>query len=337
MTATGVLGDVGGRSMPWRSGVWREALRDHEWGVGITVVFVVMVAYWSAIAPHWGSFDVQSLVLAAVPFAFAAVAQAVVVISGGIDLGIGSFMSVVNVASAVLMVHETTTEALVVAVGMLFGGVLQGAAVGWFITRTGIPDIVVTLGTFYMWEGAALVILPTPGGGAPAGFQSLGTGTLGSQWVPSGLVVLAVALGVVWLPLRRRRFGLSLLAVGSNRSAAFLSGVNVERARVSAYMLGGLFAALGGLALTATTGTGDASSGQLYTLNSVAAVVIGGVSLAGGQGGVLGPVCGAFIVSLFTTILLLLGVDPNYGQVAQGALVVAVVMAGGLLLRKPKR
>jgi ribose transport system permease protein len=334
VTAAGLPGQLRPRALPWRSVTWREALRDHEWGTGIAVVFAVMVIYWSAIAPHWGSFDVQSLVLASVPFAFAAVAQSIVVISGGIDLGVGSFMSVVNVTSALLMVHETTTEALLLSAGMLFGGVLQGAFVGWFITRTGIPDIVVTLGTFYMWEGAALVILPTPGGGAPAGFESLGTGTLGTQWLPSGLVVLAAALAIVWLPLRRRRLGLSLLAVGSHRSAAFLSGVNVERARVAAYMLGGLFAALGGLALTATTGTGDASSGQLYTLNSVAAVVIGGVSLAGGQGGVLGPVCGAFIVSLFTTILLLLGVDPNYGQVAQGALVVAVVMVGGLLLRR---
>jgi ribose transport system permease protein len=139
---------------------------------------------------------------------------------------------------------------------------------------------------------------------------------------------------VVWIPLRSRRLGLALYAVGSNRAAAELSGVPVARTRILAYTIGGFFAALGGLALTSTTGIGSPLSGDFYTLTSVAAVCIGGVSLAGGRGGLLGPIIAAFILSAIVTVLTFAGVDANYGQVIQGALIVVVVMLGGLLLRR---
>ena len=112
-----------------------------------------------------------------------------------------------------------------------------------------------------------------------------------------------------------------------------LSGVDVSRTRVLAYALGGVFAALGGLVLTAQTGNGSAHAGDTYTLNSVAAIVIGGVALTGGRGGMLGPIAAAFILNLLSAILGFEGVDPNYGQVIQGAVVVLAVMIGGLLLR----
>jgi ribose transport system permease protein len=139
---------------------------------------------------------------------------------------------------------------------------------------------------------------------------------------------------LVWVPLRSRRLGLAMYAVGSDVGAAGLSGVRVDRTRVLAYTLGGLFAAFGGLALTSTTGIGSPLSGNFYTLTSVAAVVIGGVSLAGGKGGLFGPIIAAFILSAAVTVLVFAGVDANYGQVIQGALIVLMVMAGGLLLRR---
>ena len=110
--------------------------------------------------------------------------------------------------------------------------------------------------------------------------------------------------------------------------------MNVDRTRVLAYTFGGLFAAFGGLALTSTTGIGSPLSGNFYTLTSVAAVVIGGISLAGGKGGLFGPIVAAFILSAAVTVLVFAGVDANYGQVIQGALIVLMVMLGGLLLRR---
>jgi ribose transport system permease protein len=211
------------------------------------------------------------------------------------------------------------------------GAALAGALTGVLITITRVPDIIVTLATSFLWAGLALQLMPTPGGGAPLDFVNLMTGEIGSD-LPSGLVVLLVVLAVVWLPLRRARPGLALYAVGSNRTAAFLSGVSVARTRVIAYALGGVFTALGGLALTATTSNGSAVSGTYYTLNSVAAIVLGGVSLAGGRGGMIGPLAATFVLTLVSTLLTLLGLDQNWSQVIQGALVVLVVMFAGLAL-----
>jgi ribose transport system permease protein len=124
--------------------------------------------------------------------------------------------------------------------------------------------------------------------------------------------------------------------VGSDRNAAFRSGVNISLSRVLAYAAGGFFAAAGGLALTMTTGIGSPLAGTYYTLSGVSAIVLGGVSLAGGRGGMLGPIAAAYILALIPSDLIYLGIDPNYGQMVQGVLIVMVVMAGGvgMLLRR---
>jgi ribose transport system permease protein len=131
--------------------------------------------------------------------------------------------------------------------------------------------------------------------------------------------------------VRASRLGLLLYSVGSDRVAAFRSGVPVESTRICAYVVAGLFSALGGLALTMTTGIGAPLAGTYYTLSSVAAIVIGGVRLSGGRGGVVGPVIAAFLLTLIPTDLIFLDIDPNYGQVIQGTLIVLVVMVGGFV------
>ena len=207
---------------------------------------------------------------------------------------------------------------------------------GLVITITRVPDIIVTLATSAIWGGLALQVMPTPGGGTPQRFVDLVTGGVGSSGFPVGLILIALAVLVIWLPVRLTRPGLALYALGSNRAAAFLSGVSVARTRVLAYALGGVFAALGGLTLTAQTANGSAagSVANSFTLNSVAAIVIGGVALTGGRGGMLGPIAAAFILSLLSTILGFLSVDSNYAQVIQGVVLVLAVMVGGLLLRR---
>jgi ribose transport system permease protein len=175
-----------------------------------------------------------------------------------------------------------------------------------------------------------------PGGGAPVEYQNLATGTLGNEWIPNALIVMVLAVAVVWIPLRRSRAGLAVFAAGSDPVAAFRSGVSVTRAKILAYALGGFFAAWGGLALTMSTGIGSPRAGTIYTLSGISAIVLGGVSLAGGRGGMLAPIAAAFVLTLVPSDLILMGTDPNLGQVIQGALIVLVVMAGGLaaLLRR---
>ncbi len=311
-------------------------LRRNAWTLGTYVLFLALFGYTIAIHPNYGPFEVQSLVVGALPLAFAAVAEACVVLGGGIDLSIGAMMAVANVVAARYMQGHDFQTSLVVALAVLVGGTAAGALNGVIALRTRVPDIVVTLAMSFVWGGVALLILPKPGGGAPDSFLGLASGNLITPWVPNGLILLILVVGVVWIPLRLGRMGLALYAVGSDRTAAFRRGVRVGPTRVFAYALGGFFAACGGLALMMSTGIGSPLAGTIYTLSAVSAIVLGGVSLAGGRGGVTGPIVAAFVLALVPADLILTGTDPNLGQVIQGCLIVLVVMAGGLapLLRR---
>jgi ribose transport system permease protein len=318
---------------------WRRIATRHGWTIGVYVLLLALIiAYIWALAPvKFTSFDLKTIVIGALPLVFAAMAQAVIVISGGIDLSLGVMVAVINVSAASLMENQSFATSLLIAVGLMFLGVLLGTINGGLCVLTGVPDIVVTLAMSFVWGGVALLIMRTPGGGSPVEYQALGTGIFFSEWIPAGAIVIALVLALVWLPIRWRRPGFAIYAVGSQRDRAYLSGVNVATTRILAYSIGGFFAAMGGLAATATTGIGTPYAGTFITLNSVAAIVLGGVSLAGGKGGVVGPVAAAFCLTLVPSIMVFQGIDPNYGQVIQGALIVIVVMLGGLLLLKERR
>jgi ribose transport system permease protein len=314
----------------------RRLVRRHGWTVGVYVLLFVLVMYWrSATVVPWGPFDVQSLCIDAMPLAFAACGQAIVIISGGIDLSIGSLMSLVNVVAARWMLNMSFREALAFALLLVVAAALAGALTGALIVVTKVADIIVTLAMLFVWAGCALAVMTIPSGGIPPRLGTLVTvDTLWSTWLPAALVILIVIVLVIWIPIRTTRAGLALYAIGSNRNAAYLAGVNVSATRIAAYALSGTFAALGGLALTAASGLGDPHSGDIYTLNSVAAVVLGGVSLLGGVGGLAGPIAAAFVLTLIKTIMIIKGVDQNWAQVIQGTIIVGVMMLGGLTIRQ---
>jgi ribose transport system ATP-binding protein len=297
---------------------------------GMPGLFLAFLMATVTIHPRFDSFDAQSVAMAALPLACAAAAQAIVVISGGIDLSIGSVMAVANVLAARMMNEASFGESLWLALVILALGAAIGAVNGLLVIASRVPDVIVTLTTGFIWGGVALLILEKPGGGAPPEFANLGTGTIITEWLPNSLVLLVISVTLVWIPVRMSKTGLRIYATGSDRIAAFRSGVNVEAARLLAYVLGGLFSAIGGIGLTMTTGIGSPHAGVLYTLSGLAAVVIGGVSLTGGRGGVVGPVIAAFVLTLIPADLIFLNIDPNFGQVIQGTLIVLVVMAGGL-------
>jgi ribose transport system ATP-binding protein len=313
-------------------------LAGHRALIGMPALLVAFLAATVAIHPGFDSFDTQSIAMAALPLAFAAAAQAVVVISGGIDLSIGSVMAVANVLAASTMRNASFAEALFLAIAVLVAGAAIGAVNGLMVIVSRVPDVIVTLTTGFIWGGAALLILEKPGGGAPPEFLNLGTGAFMTEWLSNSLILLVVALAAIWIPVSISKTGLRIYATGSDEIAAFRSGVNVKLARLLAYVLAGLFSAVGGVGLTMTTGIGSPRAGVLYTLSGLAAVVIGGVSLTGGRGGIVGPVIAAFVLTLIPADLIFLNIDPNFGQVIQGTLIVLVVMAGGLIasMRKAK-
>lgn len=307
----------------------RRTIRRYGWTIAVYLLFALLMLVTIIIKPDYGTFEWNTLTLAALPLAFAAAAQTMVVLSGGIDLSVGPLMALANVIALRLMLGHDFHYALGVAVLVLVVVTVAGALNGAIIVLTRVPDIVITLATSFIWAGVALLVLAKPTPGVPLDFQNLAQGSALSPWIPNALLLLLV-IPLVWLPLRRSRAGLSIYAVGSDRNAAFRSGVNVGWSRVLAYAVCGLFAACGGLALSMTTGIGTPLAGTLYTLSGVSAIVLGGVSLAGGRGGMLGPIAAAYILSLIPAVLIYLGIDPNYGQMIQGLLIVIVVMIGGL-------
>ena len=312
-------------------------VRRNGWSVGLFVLLVAFLGVTKAIQPSYGAPELQNLAIGALPLALAAVAQAIVVISGGIDLSVGSMMALISVTAASQMQGQTEEFAVIVVVGVLLMGLLLGTINGTLVVVTKVPDIVVTLAMSFVWAGCALLVLNSPGGGAALWLKALVNGSAVSEWVPRALVFLIVTVGVVWIPLRRSTTGISLYAIGSDRLAAFRSGVPVGRTKILAYALTGLFSALGGLALTGATGIGAPVPGN-YTLLGVAAIVLGGVSLAGGRGGLLGPIIAVLILSLIRTDLTFLNVNPNLATVIQGLILIGVVMLGSLLtLRRSRR
>jgi ribose transport system permease protein len=305
-------------------------LSRHAAPLGLALLLAFFLAVTVAIHPSFGAYDLQSLALGALPLALAAAAETAVVLAGGIDLSVGPLIAVANVLSARLMSHAGFAGSLAIAAFVLAAGALAGSLNGLLVVASRVADVVVTLATGFIWGGIALLILEKPGGGAPDAFQNLATGTFVTPFLPNALILLVLALVLVWGPVRASRLGLALLATGSDRVAAFRSGVAIGRMQVIAYALGGLFSAVGGLALTASTGIGSPIAGLYYTLSGIAAIVVGGVSLTGGRGGMVGPVLAAFLLTLVPTDLIFLAINPNYGQVIQGALIVGLVMGGGL-------
>jgi ribose transport system permease protein len=313
-------------------------VKRNGWVIGLFVLFGLLLVLTKVIQPNYGPSGIVSLVSAAMPFAFAVAAQTVVVIAGGIDLSIASMMALTSVTAAVLMDGASPEFAIVAVVLVLLLGVLLGAINGALIVITKVPDIVVTLAMLFVWQGAALLVLPTPGGAAADWLRALIVGTVSipgvpieiTQWIPRALVLLVVCIAAVFVPLYRSRLGLSIYAIGSNNLAAFRSGVAVGWTRVAAYALAGLFSAMGGLVLTMSTGIGAPIPGP-YLLASVAAVVLGGVALTGGIGGIVGPLVAVFILRLVRSDLTFMAVDPNVTTIIEGTIMVVVVMLGALV------
>jgi ribose transport system permease protein len=310
--------------------------RRQGWVVGVAVLLGVLVFWRYSQIPAFGPFEIRGIVAGTMTLALLAMAQSVIVISGGIDLSVGAMMVLANCIAARLMLDQDLGSVVLVAIGVVAVAMILSGLIGLVTVVSGVPDIVVTLAASFILAGLALVVLDGPGGGTNPRFQELIVGGF-DQPLPS-LLWLAGLLALVWLPFKRSRLGIATYAVGSDRAAAFLSGVRVGRTRVIAYVLGGFFSGMAGVVTTAFTGSGEprASIGATATLTSVAAVVLGGVALMGGSGTLLGPVLAAFCLSLIPALMLGLGWDPNYAEVARGVIIIVVVMIGGLV-QVPRR
>lgn len=314
---------------------WRRWGRRHGWPAGVWLLLLVMVGWYATLIPVFGDFQVTSIAKNSLPAVYMALAQGVVVISGGVDLGVGALMVLSSSVAATLMEGQPFWVTLLIAVGVVAGAALLNGIVGWVVAVSRIPDIVVTLATLFIFTGIAIMVLPSPGGGTSGGLRYVFTGAeagIGSNfWPPILMIAVPTLLFATWLT--RTRQGLSIYAVGSDQNAAMLSGASVLRAKITAYATGGAFSGLAGVALVAIANSGDPRFDNAVngTLNSLAAVVLGGIILGGGVGSVVGAAGAGIVFFTLSPILTAMGVDPNTAQVARGVVIVAVMVVAGLL------
>ena len=270
--------------------------------------------------------------------ALVAMAQTFPVLTSGLDLSVGMIFVLTNcIASALLSGPPGMIAAATLAV--LLSGLVCGAINGVLVVYGRLQPIIATLATGAVYQGLALIIRPVPGGSVEP--------TLARAWttqvfgvIPTTLVILFAVVLVVWVPFQLSTTGRGCYAIGSSESAAYMTGIAVRRSRLAAYVLSGLLAAVGGLLLTAMTLSGDASaaSGGIYTLSSIAAVVIGGTSLMGGVGGAVGSIFGAFVLREVGDLLFVFDIQPLVQPFIQGLILLAAVSLGAVrVLRAPNR
>jgi len=320
-------------------GEWRFHLREHKGAYAATAMFVVIFALY--ITKHQTGWTVPVLTTAAnkgVLLAIVAMAQTLPVLTSGIDLSIGMVFVLTNCLASHLVVG-TPLQATFGVIVVLAVGALCGAINGVIIVYGRLQPIITTLATGTIYFGLSLGLRPVPGGDVQAGLAETVTGALPGG-IPTMLVVLLGVVLVVWLPYRRSALGRAALAIGSSEAAAYMSGVNIGRTKIVTYTLAGLLAAIGGLLLTCVTYSGEASStiGGVYTLNSIAAVVIGGTSLAGGAGSAIGSVFGALVLRTIGDLLFVFDFEPLWQPLFQGIILLTAVSLGALrLLRVSNR
>ena len=295
------------------------------------VVFAVLLFVVDLIsAGPLSYFDISFLSSGGATLALAAVGQTIVILSGGFDLSAGAVLSLVNVVLATSM-DPTNFEASIplwTAVGIGIG-MLVGAFNGFFIAFLRLQPIVVTLSTMFIIQGITLLILDKPGGFVSPSLGGFFLGDLVPGWIPMPIALLVV-VGLFWLWLKKTRFGTAIYAVGGDPNAAASAGVRVAWVRFFVYVTAGGFYGLGGVFISAQTGSGDPLVGNPLLLSIFAAVVVGGTRLGGGRGGPIGSIFGAYILMIVVNILLVLNVSAYYSTIAEGLILLLAVLAGSI-------
>ncbi len=299
--------------------------------IGILVAMIMLFLILFVLAQHRlpGSFELSTTLNNTMTVGLAAVGQTLVVLTGGIDLSVGGIVDVTNSVAAQMM-RDNPGSMLAITLLVLAIGAGAGFINGLLVTYGRLQPIIVTIATLAIWQGVALLVLPQQGGAIPPGYTNLLAGNIGI--LPSSLIIF-ILLILLWQVLRRTHFLVTLYAIGNDERAARANGVPVRFAKIGAYTVGGLFYGAAGLYLAAVATSGDATSGTPLTLTSIAAVVLGGVSLFGGRGSAVGSLVGACILTLLLNVLFFAGINPQLQEFFQGLFLILAVVASTLVRR----
>lgn len=299
-------------------------LSEHAQVLSITVFFLACLVFFSATTDTFLTLgNILNVVRQAAPILVVAVAMTLVIITGGIDLSVGSQVALVNAVAAIIMAMGYPWPSVVI--GMIAFGALMGIAQGWFVAYQGIPAFIVTLAGLSILRGFALWL--TQGYSIPIkdapGFFWLGRGEFLGLPVPALIAVLVAVIGYVIIAYTK--YGRQVVAVGSNLEAARRVGMPAKWIVASVYMVSGIACALAGLLIAARLGSGSSNAAVGFELQVIAAVVLGGTSLMGGRGSILGTVLGTLTIAVIGNGLILMHISPFFTQIVTGAIILVAI------------
>jgi erythritol transport system permease protein len=306
------------------------------------IALAVVTLVFSLLSPEFLTSGNLSILVKHVAInAILAIGMTFVILSGGIDLSVGSIVGFAGMVAGLLLSRGLALAPLdivvyphawFVVVLALVAGMIIGAINGWIISRLAVAPFIATLGSMYVARGAALLMsegatFPNLGGDAAlgnTGFPWIGTANVAG--LPVSVSMMAVLAGAAIFVASRTPFGRHVYAIGGNERAARLSGIRVADVRLRVYVLSGFCAALVGVIIAAQLGAAHPATGSTFELNAIAAVVLGGTSLMGGRGTVGGTLIGAFVIGVLADGLVLLGVSEFWQMVVKGLVIVLAVI-----------
>lgn len=304
-------------------------LRDYDFAFPLILAAAFLVAN---LISERGGFGLTQQLANVAPLAIAAMASSPSIIGGGLDLSISPLIFLINGMFIVWLAPHGLGGVVAIPI-MLGSGLAVGALTGLLILVLRVDAIVVTLAMFFILQGVDLVVAPNPVS-VSAGWLSHLAGSVGP--IPGALFTILVPLAI-WWALRFTPFRSYLYATGSNAASAYSSGVNAQLIQVLGYALGGLFAGIGAIALTALVHSANAQNSTEYTLVAIAAVTLGGIALSGGRGRLVGAMLGAFAIYLLQNLLSSLQINPAYLQVVYGVMLIIAVVITGILSGERQR
>ncbi|WP_192251774.1 ABC transporter permease [Mesorhizobium caraganae] len=311
---------------PGRAKFLRFLVRD----AGVLLALVLITVFFSATAPYFATSGnaLKIFVQIAINTVLAA-GMTFVILTGGIDLSVGSVLALCTVVGATVMIDESLSPGVAILLALLAcmaTGALCGFLNGWISTRWKIPSFIVTLGMLNMAAGAARVVSDNSTiTGLPQSFVDFGNLIIGG-FLPSIFLIAVLVIAAGWFVLRFTVFGRMIFAVGTNDEAVRLSGHNPDFYKIAAFIISGLTAGIAAMVYLLRLNTGSPIAGVGYELNAIAAVIIGGTSLSGGKGSIIGTLVGACILQVLSTGLQLLGVGDNFKPIVIGLVIVLAVI-----------
>lgn len=291
--------------------------------VAISVLlFLVLYGALIAVQPtQLSPFSFNNLAVLVTSLGLAAAGTTLVLLTGGFDLSVAGVISLANVTAATMMAQSPDHVWLIAVLVILMGAGI-GLVNGWLVAFVGLQSIAVTLATFIILSGAALIVLPAPGGAVPDTFARPLTTRLGA--FPAALLIL-LAVAALWVLFAKTRTGMAAPAIGADITAARMSGIAVRRVQIICYTLAGALYSCGGLYLSAATASGDPNAGRPFLLTAFAAMALGLVSFRGGSGSVIAALFGAASLMVIPKLLFAAGIADFWTGAVQGTVILAAL------------